>query len=272
MMARAWRHGPSNIPQPLAKGKGTHTVNTTAPAEVREIPFTGEILQGHIQELRLLAGEGEVPEWMALFVVDGGEYDGLPIWTDPIDLHDHSNVWGRARYIVALCQTPGLGRVMNNLADIEDRHADDDVTVFTRFGKVRLSSLQIHARIQRKNPRVPGISQFLSEAQLAREARERGEREHEAQRAKRHKDVVAEIYGDDAYIEPEPLPDDWDDDSTSRGRGRPSKVDTKREEIAAYLSKNPDASGNEVFSELGGTRSQVMKLVKEIREAGTENI
>jgi RecA-family ATPase len=45
--------------------------------------------------------------------------------------------------------------------------------------------------------------------------------------------------------------------------------DQKRKEVADYLREHPEASGNEVFKTVGGTRSDVLALVKELREQQT---
>ena len=46
--------------------------------------------------------------------------------------------------------------------------------------------------------------------------------------------------------------------------------DELEERVRAYLSEHPDASANDVSNSIGGTRSKVLDLVKQLREGGTE--
>jgi hypothetical protein len=54
--------------------------------------------------------------------------------------------------------------------------------------------------------------------------------------------------------------------------GRPSKADDKRREVESYLKDNPTASGNQVFNDLGGSRKEVLELVKEIKASTKNNL
>ena len=240
-----------------------HDTNTTAPAapaEVREIPPSCEILQGHISELRIYAGDRDnPPEWFALFEADGGEYDGFKAWFGPVTFHGYKELWLRG----GLCKA--LGVSIKRFKELEEKHAGKDAVIKS----AKISAITVYADCRRKSRTIPGIFRLMDKDEMEDEMYRRGAFERELLRRKRPKDLDAEIYGDAAYAELEPLPD-WDDDE-KRGRGRPSVAEDKKRELLDFIRRdadNPKQSVRNVIRNVPGNTKNTTDYLREMRESG----
>lgn len=212
-----------------------YTGHAQDPGLSPEIPPSDTILRGYVTELTVIGGAV-----LALFVADGGEWDGLSIWSDPIE-----STWERS------CFSKATGMRYEAFGSLE-AEADG----------YRVSGIAWKAIVQvrRKKRGVPGIRAFLGAGDLDRMEAEQHEAEREARRKRMLQDLDAEIYGEAAYAEHEPVDlDSLGDLDVPGPRGQ-------YEEIAGYLEANPEASANAAWKAVGGKKQNVLAIIRSIRE------